>query len=89
MKGSKELFAILNSPLAHELEAVNAYNHAIKLAREVGDQRTADLLTKILKMGEGLVDWAEIKHAQIEQMDWRTIWSVKLKIRQAYSFLFN
>lgn len=51
-----------------ELNALKAYNHAIKLAREVDDQGTADLLTKILKMEEGHVDWAEIQRTQIEQM---------------------
>jgi|GEM_PF-2764933 len=39
-----------------------------KLSREVEDQGTVDLLTKILKMEEGHVDWAEIQHVQIEQM---------------------
>jgi len=34
----------------------------------VDDQGTVDLLTKILKMEEGHVDWAEIQRAQIEQM---------------------
>lgn len=34
-----------------ELEAVHAYNNAIKLAREVGDQGSVELLTKILKNG--------------------------------------
>ena len=51
-----------------ELEAVHAYNEAIKLAREVDDQGSVELLTKILKMEEGHVDWAEIQNAQIEQM---------------------
>jgi bacterioferritin len=51
-----------------ELDAVRAYNAAIKLAREVDDEGTVDLLTKILKMEEGHVDWAEIQRAQIEQM---------------------
>jgi bacterioferritin len=51
-----------------ELEAVNAYNEAVKLAREVSDEGSVDLLTKILKMEEGHVDWAEIQQAQIEQM---------------------
>ena len=51
-----------------ELDAVNAYNEAVKLAREVGDEGSVDLLTKILKMEEGHVDWAEIQQAQIEQM---------------------
>jgi bacterioferritin len=51
-----------------ELSAVHAYNEAIQLAREVADQGTVDLLTKILKMEEGHVDWAEKQTAQIEQM---------------------
>jgi bacterioferritin len=51
-----------------ELDAVQAYNEAIRLAREVDDQGSVDLLTKILKMEEGHVDWAEIQQAQIEQM---------------------
>lgn len=51
-----------------ELAAVRAYNGGIKLAREVDDQATADLLIKILKMEEGHVDWAEKQRAQINQM---------------------
>ena len=51
-----------------ELKVVSEYNDAIKLAREVGDQGTVDLLTKILKMEEDHVDWAEIQRAQIDQM---------------------
>jgi bacterioferritin len=51
-----------------EHDAVRTYNDAIKLAHEVDDQGTVDLLTKILKMEEGHVDWAEIQLAQIEQM---------------------
>ncbi len=51
-----------------ELGAVKAYNDSIKLADEVKDKATSDLLTKILKMEEGHVDWAEVQRAQIEQM---------------------
>ena len=51
-----------------ELGAVRSYNNAIKLSREVEDQGTVDLLTKILKMEEGHVDWAEKQRTQIEQM---------------------
>ena len=59
---------MINKDKDSELEAVSSYNGAIKLAREVDDQGTVDLLTKILKMEEGHVDWAEIQNAQIEQM---------------------
>jgi bacterioferritin len=51
-----------------EVAAVRAYNAGIALAREAGDQSTADLLTKILKMEEDHVDWGEKQRAQIEQM---------------------
>lgn len=51
-----------------EVGAVKAYNAGIRLAHEVDDQATADLLTKILKMEEGHVEWAEKQRAQIGQM---------------------
>lgn len=51
-----------------ELEAVKSYNEAIRLAREVKDQTTADLLAKIVEMEEGHVDWAEAQQDQISQM---------------------
>jgi bacterioferritin (cytochrome b1) len=50
------------------INAVRTYNEAIKLVREVEDKGTVELLTKILKMEEGHVNWAEIQRAQIEQM---------------------
>ena len=51
-----------------ELGAVKAYNQGIKLASEVGDHGTAELLKKILVMEEGHVDWAEEQRDQIRQM---------------------
>ena len=51
-----------------EVAAVRAYNQAIVMARDAGDQATADLLLQILKMEEGHADWAEMQRAQIEQM---------------------
>jgi bacterioferritin len=51
-----------------EVAAVASYNSAIILAREVADQASVDLLTKILKMEEGHVDWGDMQRAQIEQM---------------------
>jgi len=68
MKIGKTVSEMISNDNADELDAVIAYNNAIKLARELGDQGTADLLTKILKMEEGHVDWAEIQRAQIHQM---------------------
>ncbi len=68
IKIGKTVLEIINNDYASELHAVQAYNNAINLAREVEDQGTVDLLTKILKMEEGHIDWAEIQLAQIEQM---------------------
>jgi bacterioferritin len=68
IKIGKTVSEMISNDDKDELEAVRAYNDAIKLAREVDDQGSVDLLTKILKMEEGHVDWAEIQQAQIEQM---------------------
>jgi bacterioferritin len=68
IKIGKTVPEMISNDNGDELDAVHAYNEAIKLAREVEDQGTVDLLTKILKMEEGHVDWAEIQRAQIEQM---------------------
>jgi len=68
MKIGKSVSEMINNNNSHELDAVRSYNEAIKLARAVDDQGTVDLLSKILKMEEGHVDWAEIQRSQIEQM---------------------
>ncbi len=51
-----------------ELGAIRAYNAAIRLGHEVDDQGTVDLLTKIVTMEEGHLDWAEAQQDQIRQM---------------------
>jgi bacterioferritin len=63
---------IVNVDKDAELDAVRAYNTGIALAREVEDNATADLLTKILKMEEGHVEWAETQRDQIEHMGIQT-----------------
>lgn len=68
IKIGKTVLEMISNDNNDELGAVNAYNKAISLARQVEDQATVDLLTKILKMEEGHVDWAEIQRAQIDQM---------------------
>lgn len=60
-----------------EVMAVRAYNEAIQLSHEVDDQSTADLLTTILKMEEGHVNWAEQQRAQIGQMGLESYLSVQ------------
>ncbi|HCU20665.1 MAG: bacterioferritin [Bacteroidetes bacterium GWE2_42_24] len=68
MKIGKTVSEMISNDNQDELDAIHAYNNAIRLARETDDQGTVDLLTKILKMEEGHVDWAEIQRDQIGQM---------------------
>ena len=68
IKVGKTVSEIISNNDNTELDVVSSYNDAIKLAREVDDQGTLELLTKILIMEEGHVDWAEKQQAQIDQM---------------------
>lgn len=54
----------------HEAEemAIKVYNEGIKLAVEVGDNGTRDLLEEILEDEEAHIDWIEAQLDQIEQM---------------------
>lgn len=51
-----------------EYDAVKAYNDAIRLAVDVGDNGTRDMLDDILEDEEEHVDWLEAQLDQIEQM---------------------
>jgi len=62
------ILEMIENNYTDEFIGVRSYNDAIKSARDLKDQGTADLLTKILKMEEGHVDWAESQKAQIDQM---------------------
>ena len=66
MKIGKTVSEMIGNDNITELELVHSYNDVIKLSLEVNDQGTDDLLTTILNMEEGNVDWTEIQHAQIE-----------------------
>jgi len=59
---------IIGNDGSAETGAIRAYNAGIRLGHEVDDQGTADLLTKILTMEEGHLDWAEAQQDQIKQM---------------------
>jgi bacterioferritin len=56
-----------NDHSAEEM-AINAYNNGIRLAVEVGDNGTRDLLEEILEDEEEHIDWIETQLDQIEQM---------------------
>jgi bacterioferritin len=68
IKIGKTVSEMISNDHDDELKVVHDYNEAIRLAREVDDEGSVDLLIKILKMEEGHVDWGEIQRAQIEQM---------------------
>lgn len=51
-----------------ESGAIKAYNDAIKLAAEVGDNGTREMLEDILNDEEGHIDWIEAQLDQIKQM---------------------
>jgi bacterioferritin len=51
-----------------EAEAITAYNDAIKLAVQVGDNGTRDMLEEILEDEEAHIDWLESQMDQIDQM---------------------
>ena len=68
VKIGKTVSEMINYDYDNELKVVSDYNEATKLAHEVDDQGSVDLLIKMLKMEEGHVDWAEIQRGQIEQM---------------------
>ena len=48
--------------------AIKAYNDGIRLAREIGDNGTRELLESILKDEEEHIDWIESQLDQIDQM---------------------
>ena len=68
VKIGKTVLEMVSNDQDAEITGLLAYNSAIKLAHEVADEGSVDLLTKILKMEEGHVEWAEIQRAQIDQM---------------------
>jgi bacterioferritin len=61
IKIGKTVSEMISYDYDDELKVVRDYNEAIKLAHEVDDQGSVDLLIKILKMEEGQIDWAEIQ----------------------------
>ena len=68
MRIGKSVKEIVLNDYQAELSAVVTYNSGVGPAREVGEDGTRDLLTRILKDEEGHVDWAEEQKDQIEQM---------------------
>jgi bacterioferritin len=64
----KDVAAQLNDDYNSEKGAVASYNAAIKLAVEVGDNGTREILESILRDEEDHIDWLEAQLDQISQM---------------------
>jgi bacterioferritin len=58
--------------------AIQGYNAAIKLAVEVGDNGTREMLESILKEEEDHIDWIEAQLDQIKQMGLQTYLSEQI-----------
>jgi bacterioferritin len=51
-----------------EADAIKGYNDSIRLATELGDNGTKELLEQILSEEEDHIDWIEAQQDQIKQM---------------------
>jgi bacterioferritin len=69
----------LANDLVAEMGAVKAYNAAVKLAVEVGDNATREMLEEILEDEDDHVDGIEEQHDQIAQMGLQIYLSQQVK----------
>ena len=60
--------AQLEADLKLEYNAVEMYNKSIQVAREMGDDQSRELFSKLLKDEEEHVDWLEAQMHQINEM---------------------
>ena len=60
--------AQLEADLKLEVNAVDMYNKAVRVARDAGDDTSRDLFSKLLKDEEEHVDWLEAQLHQIKEM---------------------
>jgi bacterioferritin len=70
--------AQLKNDLAAEDGAVKSYNVGVRLAAELGDNGTREMLEEILKDEEEHLDWLEAQLIQIEQMGIQTYLSERI-----------
>jgi bacterioferritin len=79
MKIGKTPKEIILNDYDAEVHAVKMYNQVIKLAVEVADNGSRDMLVKILKEEEDHVDWAESQRDQIQQMGLENYLAIQTK----------
>ena len=70
--------AQLESDLRLEEKAVEMYNTAIKIARDVGDDASRELFTLLLKDEEQHTDWLEQQLHQIKEMGYERYLSLQV-----------
>ncbi len=63
-----DIVAQFNNDLAAEYGAVKGYNEGIRLAYELGDNGSRELMDSILTDEEEHVDWLEAQQVQIKDM---------------------
>jgi len=71
--------AQLENDLKLEVEAVAAYNKAVELARQEGDNASRELFEKLLKDEEAHVDWLEAQLYQIGEIGYERYLSQQIK----------
>ena len=69
----------LESDLKLEIDAVAMYNHAVKVAREEGDNISRELFERLLKDEEGHVDWLEAQVHQIKEIGYERYLSQQIR----------
>ena len=69
----------IQNDLTLELNAVAMYNKSVKLAREEGDNASAELFKKLLEDEEKHVDWLEAQLHQIEELGYQRYLSMQLE----------
>jgi len=69
----------LKLDLALESEAIPRLNNGIKLCRDLGDNGSEDLLTRILVSEEQHLDWLEAQLTQISQLGESTYLSQQIR----------
>lgn len=63
-----EVPIMYESDRGFEARGIKGYNETIRLAAEVGDNGTREMIESILKVEEGHMRWIEAQFHQIEQM---------------------
>ena len=69
----------LESDLKLEVGAVAAYNDAVRIAREEGDNASRELFERLLKDEEGHVDWLEAQVHQIKELGYERYLSQQVR----------